>query len=149
LHSLDSDVAQDQPEQPTQPEAGRGRRRLWPWLLLIVIAALGARLGVSLGSRQGGPLAAPTGVAALASRPTILIGSPVPIASPVSSPLVTGSPSAEHEYVVEPGDTLRTIALREYGDAALWQRVYDANRDVIGPDPNTVQPGMRLRIPSQ
>jgi nucleoid-associated protein YgaU len=142
-------VAQDQPEQPTQPEAPRRRRRLWPWLLLIVAAALGVRVGATLGSRQGAPLESQAGVAAPVGRPTILIGSPAPAASPAVSPLAAASPAVEREYVVEPGDTLRTIALREYGDATLWERVYDANRDVIGPDPNTVLPGMRLRIPAQ
>jgi beta-lactamase class A len=49
-------------------------------------------------------------------------------------------------YVVQRGDTLGTIARRFYGDAGAWRRIYDANRDVIGPDPDTVRVGMALRI---
>jgi nucleoid-associated protein YgaU len=121
---------------------------LWPWLILLVAAALGAGLGISLGQRQGGPLASPSGPTTVSSRPTIVIAVPSPSASAVVARPTPGSPTAEREYVVEPGDTLRTIALQQYGDAALWQRVYQANRDVIGPDPNALRPGMRLRIPA-
>jgi nucleoid-associated protein YgaU len=116
-------------------------------LILLVAAALGAGLGISLGQRQGGPLASPGGPATVGSRPTIVIAVPSPSASVVVAP-TNGSPSAEREYVVEPGDTLRTIALQQYGDAAQWQRVYQANREVIGPDPDALRPGMRLRIPA-
>lgn len=37
-------------------------------------------------------------------------------------------------YVVKKGDTLRKIATRPeiYGDAGQWQRIYEANRDIIG-----------------
>jgi nucleoid-associated protein YgaU len=54
---------------------------------------------------------------------------------------------ATNEYVVQPGDTLRSIARDEYGDPEQWPRVYDANRDVIGSDPDTLRAGTRLRIP--
>jgi nucleoid-associated protein YgaU len=42
---------------------------------------------------------------------------------------------------------MRSIAQKVYGDANSWPRLYDANRDVIGPDPDTLQPGTLLRIP--
>jgi nucleoid-associated protein YgaU len=48
---------------------------------------------------------------------------------------------------VQPGDTLRSIAHEVYDDANSWLRLYDANRDVIGPDPDTLQPGTLLRVP--
>src|SRR5215468_7688058 len=48
-------------------------------------------------------------------------------------------------YVVQPGDTLSGIA------AALavrggWPALYAANRRVIGPDPNTINPGTVLTV---
>ena len=52
-------------------------------------------------------------------------------------------------YVVRPGDTLSSIARKYYGDAwaTSWQRIYEANRDLIGDDPGRINVGMRLEIP--
>lgn len=114
-------------------------------VVVIVAAVLGLALGIGvvLRGRSLGPGAASGEVA----RPTFVIGasaSPSTVASP--SPQVAASPSAS-EYVVQPGDTLRSIARDEYGDADQWPRIYDANREVIGTDPDTLQAGTRLRIP--
>jgi LysM repeat protein len=58
-------------------------------------------------------------------------------------------PGTEEEttYVVVSGDWLSKIAQRFYGDAGLWPRIYQANRTVIGPDPNKIYPGQELVIP--
>jgi nucleoid-associated protein YgaU len=123
-------------------------------LLIVVAAVVGSAIGVSLGLRQGGPLANPS---AANGRPTIVLVTAVPSPSVAASPVpsvvsptavVATQPQGSTEYVVQPGDTLRTIAQQEYGDATLWPRIYDANRDVIGPDPDELQPGTRLHIPS-
>ena len=52
-------------------------------------------------------------------------------------------------YVVKPGDTLSGIALHFYGDGAepFWRRIYKANENVIGPNPNLIKPGEDLVIP--
>jgi peptidoglycan endopeptidase LytF len=50
-------------------------------------------------------------------------------------------------YTVRSGDTLSSIAGAAYGNETLWRIVYDANRRVIGPDPNALDVGMTLRIP--
>jgi nucleoid-associated protein YgaU len=47
---------------------------------------------------------------------------------------------------VGPGETLRKIALREYGDEAQWDRIYQANKWKID-DPEMIYPGMELRLP--
>jgi nucleoid-associated protein YgaU len=47
---------------------------------------------------------------------------------------------------VQPGDTLGTLARRYYGDAALWRRIYEANRDRIS-NPDLLLAGQRIRIP--
>src|SRR5690242_14224063 len=52
-------------------------------------------------------------------------------------------------YIVQSGDTLSAIALRAYGNAAehFWHKIYKANKDVIGDDPNRIFPGQVLDIP--
>lgn len=50
-------------------------------------------------------------------------------------------------YTVAAGDVLGTISKKVYGTASKWQKIHDANRDVIGADPNRLKPGMVLRIP--
>ena len=56
--------------------------------------------------------------------------------------------------VVRSGDSLWAIAERRLGPqastraiAAEWQRWYAANRDLIGPDPDLITPGMVLHAP--
>jgi nucleoid-associated protein YgaU len=44
---------------------------------------------------------------------------------------------------------LQTIAQQVYGNADLWPQIYAANRDAVGPDPDALQAGTRLRIPAQ
>jgi len=128
-------------------------------VVLVVAAVTGMALGAGLGSRQGGPLSA-QGVAG--GRPTIVVASagPSPSASPgvvaAASPSAVGTPGSSSAavagsttYVVQPGDTLRSIAQDQYGDATLWPRIYDANRDVIGSDPDALNAGTKLQIPPQ
>jgi Tfp pilus assembly protein FimV len=50
-------------------------------------------------------------------------------------------------YTVQPGDTLFSIAQQAYGDGNQWQKIYDANKQVIGNDPNLIRPGEVLYIP--
>lgn len=52
-------------------------------------------------------------------------------------------------YTIEPGDTLIAIARGVYGDGALWERIYEANRATIGDDPATLKVGTRLVIPKR
>lgn len=46
-------------------------------------------------------------------------------------------------YKVKSGDTLTLIAKR-YGTD--WRRIYEANKSIIGPDPDIIQPGQELYI---
>jgi nucleoid-associated protein YgaU len=50
------------------------------------------------------------------------------------------------QYTVASGDTLSGIAHRFYGDAALFLRIFEANRDQIS-NPDLIFPGQVLRIP--
>jgi nucleoid-associated protein YgaU len=50
------------------------------------------------------------------------------------------------QYTVAPGDSLSAIALSWYGNAALWPRIFEANRHQIT-NPDLIYPGQVLRIP--
>ncbi|MFZ4454340.1 LysM peptidoglycan-binding domain-containing protein [Salibacterium aidingense] len=50
-------------------------------------------------------------------------------------------------YDVKRGDTLWDIANHKLGDGGRWQELYEANEDVIGKDPDAIQPGMTLELP--
>ncbi|MGX1311234.1 nucleoid-associated protein YgaU [Streptomyces calvus] len=47
------------------------------------------------------------------------------------------------EYTVRAGDTLSGIAARH---GVSWQRLYEANRSVVGDDPDVIVPGQRLDV---
>jgi nucleoid-associated protein YgaU len=51
-------------------------------------------------------------------------------------------------YTVEKGDTLSKIAKQHLGDANVWQKIFDANRDQLD-DPDRIQPGQVLKLPSR
>jgi nucleoid-associated protein YgaU len=50
------------------------------------------------------------------------------------------------QYTVQPGDTLSSIANQFYGDAALYPRLFEANRHQLS-NPNLIFPGQVLRVP--
>ena len=72
----------------------------------------------------------------------------------VGAPRTAGAARAANPVLVRPGDTLWALAERSLppgaGDAAVttgWHRIYDLNRARIGPDPDLIHPGQRLRLP--
>lgn len=50
------------------------------------------------------------------------------------------------EYIVKKGDTLTSIAKRLTG-SSNWKPIYNANRAVIGGNPNRIKTGQKLIIP--
>lgn len=50
-------------------------------------------------------------------------------------------------YKVQPGDNLRRIANKAYGDGDLYRLIYDANIDVIGAKADLIEIGSMLVIP--
>lgn len=62
----------------------------------------------------------------------------------VSRPVTKPTPTT---YTVKQGDYLILIARRVYGDGSKWKQIYEANRDVIGGNPNLIYPGQVLTIP--
>lgn len=55
----------------------------------------------------------------------------------------------QETYVVVRGDSLWKIAKRKYGDGRKWRRIYAANRELIGSNPNLIHPGQQLVIPAE
>ncbi|WP_420454253.1 peptidoglycan-binding protein LysM [Rubrivirga sp.] len=50
-------------------------------------------------------------------------------------------------YTIKSGDTLSKIAKEHYGDANDYNKIFEANREVIG-DPDKIYPGQQIRIPA-
>ncbi|HEY9504965.1 MAG TPA: LysM peptidoglycan-binding domain-containing protein [Gemmatimonadales bacterium] len=78
---------------------------------------------------------------------------PLPDFSGVQSGGSSTAPSApaheagEETYTVKKGDSLSKIAKRVYGDAQQWRKIYEANRAVIGDNPDLIHPGQALKLP--
>ena len=58
------------------------------------------------------------------------------------------APAAAQTYTVVRGDCLWNIAKRFYGSGAKYTVIYNANRGVIGGNPNLIYPGQVLTIPA-
>lgn len=50
-------------------------------------------------------------------------------------------------YTVKSGDSLSLIADRLYKDVGTWSTIHSQNIDAIGPKPNAIRVGMKLRMP--
>jgi len=60
-----------------------------------------------------------------------------------------GNPTAAgNSYTVVSGDSLSKIAKNHYGDAAKWHQLYEANKALIGNDPDHIEVGQVLTLPS-
>lgn len=70
-------------------------------------------------------------------------------AAKISEPTRSGSPdiASKNTYTVQSGDTLWAIAKRFYGNGSKYTTIYNANKDVIGSNPNLIYPGQVLTIP--
>jgi nucleoid-associated protein YgaU len=58
-------------------------------------------------------------------------------------------PKTIAEHTVQSGDTLSGIALKYYGNAgeSYWKVIYNANKELIGDNPNMIQIDMKLQVP--
>jgi nucleoid-associated protein YgaU len=54
--------------------------------------------------------------------------------------------SVYETYEVKAGDSLSKIAKRVYGNGNSWNKIFEANKDLIR-DPNKIFPGQKLKIP--
>jgi hypothetical protein len=66
--------------------------------------------------------------------------------APVAPVPAAAAPGAK-THVVRPGDSLSKIAGVYYGNIHQWPAIYNANRSVVGANPNLILPGQVLVIP--
>lgn len=94
-------------------------------------------------------------IESIREKPTL----PSPVSGASSEPALNPSPAANREpptqssspdpaetYLVERGDSLSRIAIKMYGNASEWTRLFDANRHILD-QPGSVRPGQRLIVP--
>lgn len=58
------------------------------------------------------------------------------------------APAAAQSYTVVKGDCLWNIAKKFYGSGSKYSIIYNANKSVIGGNPNLIYPGQTLTIPA-
>lgn len=118
-------------------------------LVLCLVTACG---GGGAAPTSTAPAPSPAGAAPVPSPSRPPLASPAASPSPgVSSSAPSPSPAADtaggQSYEIQAGDTLATIAQQFYGDPTQWRRIYDANKDAIGDDPDKLKLGAKLSIP--
>jgi nucleoid-associated protein YgaU len=72
------------------------------------------------------------------------------IDSSLPSPQAAQAPATSSggtTYTVQSGDTLSKISKQFYGEANRYQKIFEANRDVLS-DPDKIRPGQVLKIPA-
>lgn len=148
----------------------------WGWLGATAVVVTALRRPASPGRLPWVPLAwrrlvlGACGVALTAgvAAPALATPGPVRLDPPAAAPVrpaadaeVVAAPArpavAEHTtaaIVVSPGDSLWRLAAERLDPAASaaeitasWHRLYDANRAVVGVDPDHIEPGQRLTPP--
>ena len=144
----------------------------WLWLLTTAVtveALTGTRTSAGVPAALRRAVLAACGVALAGTGPAVAAAGQLPAGAhpdphePAGAAVLAGLPlpdraegagSGGEEVVVRAGDTLWALAERSLppgaDDAAVvarWHRIHDLNRDRIGPDPDLIQPGQRLRLP--
>jgi hypothetical protein len=141
----------------------------WLWLLTTTVA-----VEALTGARASSGVPLPLRRLVLAACGVVLAGAAPAVATPVQPQAATHAGAQEptaavflaglplpdraegvvDEVVVRAGDTLWALAERSLPAAAgtgavtaRWHRIYALNRYQIGPDPDLIQPGQRLRLP--
>ena len=61
---------------------------------------------------------------------------------------VTSVAGQDTKYTVQTGDSLAKIAEVYYGSQEHWNKIYQANTEMIGSNPHEIQVGLVLDIPA-
>lgn len=61
---------------------------------------------------------------------------------------VGGAPTST-TYTIRAGDCLWNIAKNQMGDALKWQDIFNANKDILGSNPDLIHPGTTINLPGQ
>lgn len=76
----------------------------------------------------------------------LLVNDLNPLGAPAEA-LPPPPPPPQRNHVVQPGETLRSIAARFLGDERRWREIYELNKERIA-NPNLIRPGLELLIPN-
>lgn len=76
-----------------------------------------------------------------------------PAVAPEAAPLEPAAPkpataAVKTIHTVSQGETLSSIAVQYFGTSTAWQKIMDANADILQ-SPSQLRPGMRLKIPAE
>ena len=84
------------------------------------------------------------------SLPPVFTAQPKPVTAPLPKPEPVIEPPLPKViyHTVAKGENLSQISEQHYGDQRHWKVIYQANRDIIGANPDKLRPGTKLRIPS-
>ncbi len=52
-------------------------------------------------------------------------------------------------YTIRAGDCLWNIAKNQLGDGMKWQDIFNANKDILGSNPDLIHPGTSINLPGQ
>jgi nucleoid-associated protein YgaU len=69
------------------------------------------------------------------------------VAGPAAALRPAPAQPAVETYRVQPGDTLSSIAAKVYNDSRKWDKIYEANRNVLS-SPQSLRQGQTLVIPA-
>ncbi len=73
---------------------------------------------------------------------------PTTMGSSSESSTAVSSASATGTYRVQSGDSLRRISTKLYGRGDMWQKIYELNKETIGPDSGRLKLNMVLKLPA-
>ena len=102
--------------------------------------------------RRQKQLAGVPAVSKSAPKPSVPVTQPAPkppvpaVEPPTEEPRPTEPKPAQQIHIVEAGQTLSSISTLYYGRADGWQKILEANSDLLQ-NPSQIRPGMRLKIP--
>ncbi|MCD7810359.1 MAG: LysM peptidoglycan-binding domain-containing protein [Ruminococcus sp.] len=79
---------------------------------------------------------------------SVTVNTSTSVASVTSTQTRVDNSATPETYTVKSGDCLWNIAKKYYGSGSKYTVIYNANKSVIGSNPNLIYPGQVLTIPS-